>query len=775
MNRGAPREHEQFARVRRPADLLAGLSAIVGLAALLGLVHALPAGSRELSNDVARWILHLPRWLTVGAAVLAVVGCLVLAIIATTELVRHEARGAVNAGVGAGVAALASIAAAAIWHGGHGPVATAVLHGRNPTTLVVDTTFIAFLTASDLVRRSRWSRRCVLAGAALLLTGVAVDALTPFAVAASLFGATACGWLARWLLGAASVLPSAEDLRERLAAVHVTVSEIAPAVGTGSARTQGTLATGSALEIRMASRDNRGAGVARRLWALARLRPVASGHVSLSSRSHLERLALASYVANDSGVIAPRVVHLGEMSNETLVLVLALPDGEPIGESMDLATARALFGALRALHDAGVAHRDLRAANLVVAGGQAGFASLDTAVPGAGELVRRLDVTQLLTTLGKRVGAAAAVQAMRDAYRPADEDGVAAILQPIALAPWGWTAMREARGCVAEVRRELVGPDGSAPVTRLERFRWRTVVSAVALTLAAFVLIGQTANVNLLGTLRRADPVWFAVAVLGSAVTYLAAAENLAAFVPKRLSVIRGFFVQLSTAFVGVAMPPTVGHVAVNARYLRRQSVEDGAIAAAVALSQIVNVVTTLLLLLVIGLLTGSGTSSFKIAPSTDVVVALGAIALALGLLLLVPRTRSTLARHVLPGLRSAWPRLLEAASQPLRLAWGIGSNLLLTLGYAVAFVAALRAIGAHPPILPAVAVYLAGNAVGSAAPTPGGLGAVEAVLAAGLAAIGIPAHEAIPAVLVFRIATFWLPIPAGWVSFTLLQRRGVL
>jgi glycosyltransferase 2 family protein len=84
--------------------------------------------------------------------------------------------------------------------------------------------------------------------------------------------------------------------------------------------------------------------------------------------------------------------------------------------------------------------------------------------------------------------------------------------------------------------------------------------------------------------------------------------------------------------------------------------------------------------------------------------------------------------------------------------------------------------IGSCQPGYPAGrVVYLAGNAVGSAAPTPGGIGGVEAVLAAGLTAIGIPAHEAIPAVLLFRVATFWLPIPAGWIAYLLLQRRGVL
>ena len=83
--------------------------------------------------------------------------------------------------------------------------------------------------------------------------------------------------------------------------------------------------------------------------------------------------------------------------------------------------------------------------------------------------------------------------------------------------------------------------------------------------------------------------------------------------------------------------------------------------------------------------------------------------------------------------------------------------------------------MGAHPAILAAAVVFLAGNAVGSATPTPGGLGGVEAVLAAGLTAIGIPAHQAIPAVLLFRVATFWLPIPVGWISYEVLQRRGVL
>ena len=71
--------------------------------------------------------------------------------------------------------------------------------------------------------------------------------------------------------------------------------------------------------------------------------------------------------------------------------------------------------------------------------------------------------------------------------------------------------------------------------------------------------------------------------------------------------------------------------------------------------------------------------------------------------------------------------------------------------------------------------VVLAGTALGSAAPTPGGAVAVEAALTAGLVAAGVPVALALPAVLVHRAVTLWLRVPPGLLALVLLQRRGVL
>jgi uncharacterized protein (TIRG00374 family) len=71
--------------------------------------------------------------------------------------------------------------------------------------------------------------------------------------------------------------------------------------------------------------------------------------------------------------------------------------------------------------------------------------------------------------------------------------------------------------------------------------------------------------------------------------------------------------------------------------------------------------------------------------------------------------------------------------------------------------------------------VYLTGSALGSIVPTPGGLGAVEAALSAGLIAAGLHSATAISTVLLFRTLTFWLPVPVGWAALNYLQRKQAL
>src|SRR6202042_2880967 len=127
------------------------------------------------------------------------------------------------------------------------------------------------------------------------------------------------------------------------------------------------------------------------------------------------------------------------------------------------------------------------------------------------------------------------------------------------------------------------------------------------------------------------------------------------------------------------------------------------------------------------------------------------------------------------PALGQVIPRLLDVAQQPAKLAEGIGGALLLTSAYLLCLDASVKALGGNVPLVSVAVVYLTGNAIGSVVPTPGGLGAVEAALSAGLAAAGLPGTAAVSAVLLFRTLTFWLPVPIGWASMNYLIRRDAL
>jgi uncharacterized protein (TIRG00374 family) len=89
--------------------------------------------------------------------------------------------------------------------------------------------------------------------------------------------------------------------------------------------------------------------------------------------------------------------------------------------------------------------------------------------------------------------------------------------------------------------------------------------------------------------------------------------------------------------------------------------------------------------------------------------------------------------------------------------------------------IASLNAFGADVPVATAAVIYLAGAAVATAAPTPGGVGATEAALIAGYTVVGVDPSIAFAAVLLFRLMTFWLPILPGWLALVWLNRSGRL
>ena len=89
-----------------------------------------------------------------------------------------------------------------------------------------------------------------------------------------------------------------------------------------------------------------------------------------------------------------------------------------------------------------------------------------------------------------------------------------------------------------------------------------------------------------------------------------------------------------------------------------------------------------------------------------------------------------------------------------------------------LALLFALRAVGANPRPSLVVLAYTAAELLALLPFTPGGLGFVEAGLVGTLTLAGVPGGDALAATLLYRLASYWLPIPAGGVAYLLFRHR---
>ena len=124
-----------------------------------------------------------------------------------------------------------------------------------------------------------------------------------------------------------------------------------------------------------------------------------------------------------------------------------------------------------------------------------------------------------------------------------------------------------------------------------------------------------------------------------------------------------------------------------------------------------------------------------------------------------------------MPVLGRALSGLAAVIRSPGKIALLLGGSAVITLSYVLAIYFATVAFGGDLNLAQVGAAYLAGSAIAAVAPTPGGLGALEAAVIAGLVGAGMPSTEAVPAVFLFRLATYWLPILPGWIAFNHLRR----
>jgi glycosyltransferase 2 family protein len=777
-------------RVRRPVDLLRFATAVVSIAAIVLVSYFLTGTSAGIDRDIVNAGTSLPSLLLVALTSIAGIGVLALPAAAAIDLiVRRRARQLTDA-IGAAVlaTALGILLTWAVSTFGSEQLIIAITGVSDPTgrgaVNPVIAALVAFITVARLLGRGRWGAFAVVTVVALCVVPLTSGSSSAVVVAISVLLGWAVGLATRYTLGTPTTRPSGMQVAEALdrSGFPVTVLRANKNTSRGRMYDAHTRA-GERLRVVVYDRDKEGAGLAQAAWRQVRLRTDPENPSVFSMRAQIEHAALMSYAAAAAGGRIPRLRAVVEVGPDSTLLAYDHIDGRTFdllehGEVTDADVER-VYRAVRTLHDDQIVHRALVPEQIIKGDdGSVWLAGVQHGAIASSDVQERLDLAELLCTAALLTDAPRAVATGARVFGADRIVKALPALQPVALSSETRRRLRGRKELLKELRDELMAlrPTGAAPEQlELRRFRPRTIVSIVLGSVAAYVLLSQFANQDLVGLFRKADWRWGLLALLLSAITFVGAGLSLSGFVPEKLSHLRTFLAQLAAGFATLVSPPTVGAVAVNVRYLQKSGLHPALAAASVGVSQVFAFFVHISLLFICAVSAGRQADLHISPPKWALYVVIGVVAV-LGLLLLFGPVRKTLVDRVRPILTEVGPRMLTIAQRPWKIAEGVGGILLLNGAFAVCMIACCEAFGAGNENWPAIAVvYLAGSTLGQAAPTPGGLGAVELAYVAGLTAAGVDSGIAVSATLLFRILTFWLPTVPGYFSFTWLQRQGAL
>ncbi len=773
-------------RLRRPADLMRFAIALALAGLLLAGAFFASGAASGLERDIAAASVNLPDPIVFLANLISFVGVLILPVAATIDLlVRKRGRQLLEAfATLAFTILLMWLAALWIQHAESAQLLVALTGRPTPGVVLplnaVLAGLVAFITVARLFDRTRWAISCTLLVFAIILANIISGGITVAALGLSALVGWSLGLLARYALGTPTTRPSGLEVASALESSGFPLTVLRASHETeGGRRYSATTRTGERMEVLVLDRDLEGAGLLRGAWRSLRLRDD-DGMSGFSMRSRLEHAALQSYASQAAGAPVPRLEAVAAVGPDAAALAYARLDGRTfseLGGSLSDKDLDSAWRAMRTLHDSGISHRALHAEHLLLdVNGGVWLLDPEDGSIGAGDVAERLDTAELLCTLAMLTDPDRAIASARRVLGTPRLVKALPVLQPVALTSVTRRAIKRRKDVLVTLRESLeeLAPDGKAEEINVERLRPRTILTVVAGTIAAYILLIQLGSIDLLTLITQANWWLGLVALLLSAATYLGAAMSVEGFVPEHLSFPRTVQAQLAASFATLVSPPTLGAVGVNIRYLQKSGVHPALAAASIGVSQVMAFVMHILLVIGFGIIAGTQKDLSISPPAWAIVVGVIFLVALIGVFL-VPWTRNWAQQRVRPILVQVGPRLLTLAQTPTKLATGIGGFLVLNIGYCLCLLACVRAFGGGGEWAAICVVYLVGATVGQVAPTPGGLGAVEAALTAGLVGVGVDTGVALSAVLLFRIFTFWLPTIPGWFSFNNLLKRDLL
>jgi glycosyltransferase 2 family protein len=610
---------------------------------------------------------------------------------------------------------------------------------------------------------------------------VALESALPSGALEGLALGLGAGALVRLAFGTAAGMPSAEHVRLALAALGVKARDMNASAHQriGAAEYVGDDEHGP-LHARVLGRDAQETQrLARRWQTLAYREPMRSAAVGRLEQ--VEHEALATLMAAEAGVRVPEVVSAALGPDGDALIVTRQPAVDPVEnavpDQISDTLLRGLWEHVARLHAAGISHGRLNLSNVVVVGDAPVLVGLSAATLGAPRFALDIDVAELLVACTVLVGPD---RALRAAVDGAGVDAVARAipyLQRAALTPHVRDLARTHEVALKALRAAAAEATGKEPgkIAPLRRVRLRDLLVAGLVMVAVYVLITQLAEIGfdtIANELAKADLAWVALALVLAQLTFVVQGVSIRGAVVTPLPLLPCVVLQSAIKFINLTVPSSAGRIGMNVRFLQRMGASPGEAVAAGAVDDVsetvVQVLITLLTLPFVEV--DADASELELgAPDGRLIAAIvAALVAVVTVVLAVPSLRAKVMSTVRNALSSLW---VVARTRRKRLEL-FGGNLASEVLFALTLGAVCHAYGVDLTLVELLFINTAASAFAGLMPVPGGIGAAEAGLTAGLVALGVDESTAFAVAITHRLCTYYLPPIWGYLSLRWLRRR---
>ncbi len=774
---------------RRPRDLINLLISLGVTIAVVGIGTLAARTTAGIDEDITIASRELPSFVifllnTIGATAIIFVPV----IVSFSLITRNRTRQLIDALLAAGISVLFLLALSIIIIQSNSPRLILALTGGLQTQGVspldpLIAGLISFLVISRIFDRGRLGFIAIVSVFSLVFASLIAGQTTIVAQIANISLGWSVGLAVRYVLGTPINRASESQIRAGIESDGHKITSMNFLMETTEARIfQVTLSNGKNLNVWVFDWELQGSGVISS-WLRGIFLKTSGDFRGMSIRRRVERTALLAHAISAAGVHNPEVEMVRELEPDSILIALENISGTSFAElangkkEITELELKEFLQNIQKLHDADIVHRGLSAENIFLTNSDTiALTAVHSGAIAATEVQQRIDLAEALVTVARVSSVEKSIYIAQQVFKTSELVSVIPALQTVAMSRKTRNYLKNNKKLLLELRKglgALASTSSIAPI-QFQRINLRNVFLAFFSVLALYLLVPQFSQVNVTELITEAKWQWAVIALVSATLTYIASTTLLLAFVIEKVNWLKTLQAQLAASFATLVTPPTLGSVAVNIRFLNKSGVSGASSATAVGVSQVIMLFVHIIFLLITGVIAGAQTDLSFRPPRITLLIFVVLFALII-IALSITNIRNWFLAKIKPIISQVIPTFAIIFQQPKRLFMSLSSAAILNIFYIISFYASLKAFNADVSFFTIAFVYLAGATIGQAAPTPGGIGAVEATLVAGLTATGVPSALALSGVLLYRIATFYLRVLPGWLAFVNLQRKNLI